>query len=43
VGADEVLLTIPAGEAPPVSAGEGAAGIRRLALEVATPLRDAFG
>ncbi len=34
-GADEILLTMPA--------RDGAAGIRRLAIEVATPIRDAFG
>jgi alkanesulfonate monooxygenase SsuD/methylene tetrahydromethanopterin reductase-like flavin-dependent oxidoreductase (luciferase family) len=34
-GSDEILLTTPA--------REGAAGIRRLATEVAAPLRDAFG
>ena len=34
-GASEILLTTPA--------REGAAGIRRLATEVAAPLRDAFG
>ena len=34
-GASEILLTTPA--------RDGAAGIRRLATEVATPLRDAFG
>jgi alkanesulfonate monooxygenase SsuD/methylene tetrahydromethanopterin reductase-like flavin-dependent oxidoreductase (luciferase family) len=34
-GAHEIMLTTPA--------AEGAAGIRRLALEVAAPLRDAFG
>ena len=34
-GATEILLTTPA--------DEGAAGIRRLATEVAAPLRDAFG
>ena len=34
-GSDEILLTTPA--------REGAAGIRRLAIEVAAPLRDAFG
>ena len=34
-GASEILLTTPA--------RDGAAGIRRLATEIATPLRDAFG
>ena len=34
-GTQEILLTTPA--------AEGAAGIRRLAVEVAAPLRDAFG
>jgi alkanesulfonate monooxygenase SsuD/methylene tetrahydromethanopterin reductase-like flavin-dependent oxidoreductase (luciferase family) len=34
-GSDEILLTTPA--------REGAAGIQRLATEVAAPLRDAFG
>ena len=34
-GASHIMLTTPA--------REGAAGIRRLAVEVATPLRDAFG
>jgi alkanesulfonate monooxygenase SsuD/methylene tetrahydromethanopterin reductase-like flavin-dependent oxidoreductase (luciferase family) len=34
-GAHEIMLTTPA--------AEGAAGIRRLATEVAAPLRDAFG
>jgi alkanesulfonate monooxygenase SsuD/methylene tetrahydromethanopterin reductase-like flavin-dependent oxidoreductase (luciferase family) len=34
-GAQEILLTTPA--------ADGAAGIRRLATEVAAPLRDAFG
>jgi hypothetical protein len=34
-GASHVMLTTPA--------REGAAGIRRLAVEVAAPLRDAFG
>ena len=34
-GSDEILLTTPA--------REGAAGIRRLVIEVAAPLRDAFG
>jgi alkanesulfonate monooxygenase SsuD/methylene tetrahydromethanopterin reductase-like flavin-dependent oxidoreductase (luciferase family) len=34
-GSDEILLTTPA--------REGAPGIRRLAAEVAAPLRDAFG
>ena len=34
-GRDEILLTTPA--------REGAAGIRRLATEVAAPMRDAFG
>jgi alkanesulfonate monooxygenase SsuD/methylene tetrahydromethanopterin reductase-like flavin-dependent oxidoreductase (luciferase family) len=34
-GAEEILLTTPA--------SEGAAGIRRLATEVAAPIRDAFG
>jgi alkanesulfonate monooxygenase SsuD/methylene tetrahydromethanopterin reductase-like flavin-dependent oxidoreductase (luciferase family) len=34
-GAAEILLTTPA--------REGAAGIRRLATEIAAPLKDAFG